>query len=98
MKTLAGIVLFNPDVDRLKENVNAIIQQVDDLILIDNGSGNINEVKAIHFHDKKYTIIENGNNLGIATALGQIMEYGIQYGYDWVLTLDQDSVCRPGLI
>ena len=43
--TAAGIVLYNPDVERLHENINGIINQVDALILIDNGSDNIKEIE-----------------------------------------------------
>lgn len=34
----AGIVLFNPEISRLKENITHILGQVDRLILVDNGS------------------------------------------------------------
>ena len=44
-------------------------------------------------------IVDNTeNNIGIAAALGQIMDYAAETGYDWVLTLDQDSIVLPGLI
>jgi rhamnosyltransferase len=45
MKTLAAIVLFNPEIERLNQNIEAIFNQVDDVVLIDNGSSNLNEVK-----------------------------------------------------
>ena len=41
MKYIAGIVLYNPDLGRLKENIESICKQVDKVILIDNGSDNI---------------------------------------------------------
>ena len=36
----AGIVLYNPEPDRLKENIAAIDKQVETIILIDNNSLN----------------------------------------------------------
>ena len=39
--TGAGIVLFNPSIQRLKENLDAITVQVDFTVLIDNGSNNL---------------------------------------------------------
>ena len=39
----AGIVTYNPNMKRLIENVNAILPQVEQVILVDNGSANINE-------------------------------------------------------
>lgn len=95
MKILAGIVLFNPDINRLKENIKNIEKQVDKIILIDNASQNINEV------EKEFNNIEikkNNKNLGIANALNQILEYATKNKYQWFITLDQDSVCNNQLI
>lgn len=41
MRVLAGIVLYNPEIGRLQENIDAIYQQVDTVLLIENGSSNI---------------------------------------------------------
>lgn len=98
MKILAGIVLYNPDIERLRENVGAIISQVDKLILYDNHSSNIEIVRSSFFGNEKMELICNENNDGISVALARIMEYAEKRGFDWVLTLDQDSVCREGLI
>ena len=40
----AGIVTFNPDIGRLKENIDAILPQVSELVIVDNGSANVDEV------------------------------------------------------
>ena len=48
LKVLAGIVLYNPDLERLSENVSAIIPQVDILLLVDNKSNNINEIISLY--------------------------------------------------
>lgn len=96
MKILAGIVLYNPELKRLMQNINAILPQVDKVICIDNGSKNLKDLK-----EKlpiKIDVIENVKNEGIAFALNQIAEYAYCYGYDWFLTLDQDSVCMKNLI
>lgn len=45
-----------------------------------------------------YIVDNSENNIGIASALKKIMEYAGENGYEWVLTLDQDSVAAPGLI
>lgn len=92
---LAGIVLYNPEIERLKENIKNVINQVDKLILIDNASDNISKVEEIY---KDVTIIKNSENLGIGYALKQIMEYAQRNNYDWALTLDQDSVIKNNLV
>lgn len=96
---LAGITLFNPEIDRLSENITAILNQVDKLICVDNGSKNIKEVEI--FIKKRFpevTIKKNAENLGVAAALNQIFSYGKEKGFKWVLTLDQDSVCPENLM
>lgn len=98
MRFLAGIVLYNPDINRLKDNIGAIYSQVETVVFVNNGSENFDTVKSLLTVYPNTVTIDNGANLGIATALKQIMEYGMHNGYDWVLTLDQDSVCQPNLI
>lgn len=97
MNCLAGIVTFNPDLNRLFENYNAISQQVDKVIFVDNNSSNIKDI--LRFcEEKDITIFSYKENKGIACALKEIMEYAIRGGYDWVVTLDQDSVAKGGII
>lgn len=97
-KVLAGIVLFNPDIERLAENIKSILPQVEELILVDNNSNNIKEVVNLYGSMKNIKFVLNPNNLGIATALNQIIDYGYQNQYDWALTLDQDSIANELLI
>ena len=98
IKVLGGIVLFNPDMERIQENVNAVYPQVDQLLLIDNGSDNITQVKQLFKNKDKLRIIEFGENKGISGALIKIMNIAIDEDYDWVLTLDHDSVVKPKLV
>ena len=94
---IAGIVLFNPSLNRLTDNINAILHQVELLLLIDNGSNNFSQINFLN-KNEKIIIIRNNNNKGIAYALNQILGYAYSHGYDWVLTLDQDSVVSPNII
>lgn len=96
---IAGITLFKPDLGRLMENIDSIIKQVDELICVDNGSDNIDELEScVHLKYPKVLFIKNNDNLGIAKALNQMFEYAKQKGCEWVLTLDQDSVCPENII
>lgn len=94
----AGIVSYNPDINKMMMNYHAIKPQVDVIIIVDNGSENIGELKE-HLKLKKDTIlIENSKNEGIAKALNQIFTRARECCYKWVLTLDQDSVCSSDII
>ena len=97
-KICAGIVLYNPDLDRLKANVDAISCQVEKVIIVDNGSSNVEDVKLLLANYSNLIIIYNQENLGIAKALNQILETAKSNGFEWALTLDQDSVCPEKMI
>lgn len=91
MEYLAGIVLYNPEIKRLMDNINNLILEFD-IILVDNASSNIQDINRYLSSNKKVVLIRNKVNKGIAAALNQIMEYGEQHQYNWVLTMDQDSI------
>lgn len=95
VKILGQIVLYNPEMDRLIQNIYAIVLQVDYLYLFDNGSENISEVEqflsTFEFKERIY-LYKSGKNNGIARALNAGMKYALKNGYAWILTLDQDSV------
>lgn len=95
---LAGIVLYNPDEAILKKNIESIISQVDSLLLVDNGSNNINGIYEEYSKQSKIVFKLLKTNLGIATAQNHICQYAEQEGYDWAITLDQDSICPENLV
>lgn len=94
----AGIVTYNPDIDRLKENIDSIMQQVSELVIVDNGSANVDDICGMIEGRSGIYMIWNEENQGIAKALNEIVRFADEHGWDWVLTLDQDSVVMPGLI
>ncbi len=97
-KIYAGIVLYNPDINRLKLNIEAIYEQVDKIILVDNGSSNVVDAETLISEYNNCCLISNDDNEGIAKALNQIFECAIDEQADWVLTLDQDSICPSNMI
>lgn len=94
----AGIVLYNPDLLRLNENIRAIMPQVECLILIDNGSNNIQLIKETYAELDRIYLVENNENKGVAVALNQIMKISSERNAEWTLLLDQDSVCPSDII
>lgn len=65
---------------------------------MNNGSENILEIKALVRFNEKIELIDLKHNYGIAAALNRACEKGISEGYEWILTLDQDSVCMDNLV
>lgn len=97
MKCLAGIVTYNPDFELLKRNVMAIVTQVEHVLIVDNNSTNIGDVKSIA-NEFACKLIIFSENMGIAYALNQILKYAKLNKYEYFITLDQDSVCPPSII
>lgn len=98
-KIAAGIVLYNPELKRLQENIGHIIDQVDQIVLFDNGSNNILNVQKLLLNwGEKIVLIKNDSNIGIASALNRLCRWAFEQNYQYILTLDQDSVCPNGII
>lgn len=103
-KIACGIVLYKPDMKRLKLTIASVCDQVSGLIFVDNGSGQDCACQIREFLSEgcgKNTddiLIENHENRGIAAALNQIMAQAERMGYSHVLTLDDDSRCDAELV
>ncbi|MDM0546290.1 glycosyltransferase family 2 protein [Clostridium perfringens] len=88
---IVSIITYNPEIERLRCNIESINNQIKTIVLIDNGSSNIEQIKElVKFFD--LTLIQNLENEGIAKALNQALEYSHVNGFQWLLTLDQDSI------
>lgn len=88
----AGIVLFNPELTRLMACIENLKQQVSKIYIFDNSS------RAIHINDDSIVYITENKNKGIAYALNRIMERAQKDGFEWVVTMDQDSIVPCGMI
>lgn len=88
MKILASIVLYNPD-DKALNNLNNLnkCDYFDKIFISDNS---LTELDKANCHDAIYHFYNK--NMGIAYALRDAMNYAIENDYDYVLTLDQDSI------
>ena len=53
MKILCGIITYNPSIQRLTENIEAVINQTDHVLIFDNGSMNSSQINECI---KKYNI------------------------------------------
>lgn len=92
----SGIVTYNPDVSRLKSNISAIAPQVEEVIIFDNGSNNLDDV--LSFASSNISIIPSEENKGMAVALNALANEAIKRNYDEILLLDQDSVSTESMV
>ncbi len=96
-KVLATITTYNPDIELLEKNIDAVVTQVDKLLVYENASENRQAV--IELCDKKKVeIILNDKNYGVAGPLHDGIVYAAENGYEYVFTLDQDTVISEGMV
>ena len=96
----AIIVTFEPNLTTLEDNIIAVIDQVDIVIVIDNGSSNqkklvqlLQQLAAdkIKFHGLK-------DNQGVGAAHNHGISIAKEFSSDYVLLLDQDTQVKPKMI
>lgn len=86
------------------ENTLKLIQQLIDniyinrIIIVDNTDDEVSFFEKGIFINDKLSLVANKKNLGIAKALNQGIDHLVDDNYDWVLTMDQDSLISPGLL
>ena len=93
---VAGIVtLYNPT-DKDIKNISTYIDDIDKLYIIDNTEGKDNKDRIPD--NKKIEYIFKNKNLGVATAMNMGAEKALKEGYNWLLTMDQDTTFNPGVM
>ena len=83
-KILAVVVAYNPDPDLLRENLRAFADSVDHVLLWRNSP--------VQLPSLDVETVGDETNQGISAALNYAAGRAIAEGYDYLLTMDQDSV------
>ena len=90
MKIAATVILYYPD-ENVIENILSYVNSVEKLYLVDNTE---TPSKLITDNLKRFTgavYIHDGENQGIAARLNHVSNLASEDGFDWLLTMDQDS-------
>lgn len=95
-QVLATVVTYNPD-DALGIHLAALRSQIARVVVVDNGSRNVADVRAAAA-STGCEVIANAVNRGIAAALNQGRELALSAGVPWLATFDQDSLLPPHAI
>ncbi len=91
IKVAATVILFNPE-DCVYDNIKSYSNEVETLIVVDNSTTHNQKLTTkLKKSFQNIIYINNNENIGIATALNIGCEKAIELGYDWILTMDQDS-------
>lgn len=97
MRIAGVVVLYNPADDFL-DNISQYLDDIDRLYVIDNSEAGFAERATRLAKLPKAVYVPNTTNLGIAKALNMGAERAVKNGYDFLLTMDQDSKAMPGMI
>lgn len=90
MRLAAVVIWYNPKtVSNLIQNIESYSKFIEKVYIVDNSAEN-NEELAKKISNAIY--IPNNKNLGIATAQNIGCKRAMNDGFDWVLTMDQDSM------
>ncbi|MFA6796613.1 MAG: glycosyltransferase [Bacilli bacterium] len=90
MKICACIVLYNPEMEVIS-NVKNLLGFTSDVLVLDN-SDYLNRTSQQISHTEGVTYVWFKKNTGIANALKYAADYSSSKGFDYLLTMDQDSV------
>ena len=94
----ALVVTHFPDVC-FTDRLDRLLEQITRVVIVDNGSDAPSRAWRERYRNRKdITVLENPTNLGIATALNQGMNLLAREGFQWVVTLDQDSAVAHDFI
>jgi rhamnosyltransferase len=94
------IVTYNPP-DAFEQHLEQLFSEFPKIILVDNASSQLSQSLLQRESTKWKQAIStqfNQKNIGIATALNQGFQWAIEHGYEYVITLDQDSTPATGMV
>jgi rhamnosyltransferase len=94
----AIIVSYNGN-DVITDTVKAIVPQVGHVVIIDNGSDDLT-VSVLSSLKRSFNveILRLQSNLGIAAALNVGVDCLLNRGFEWAITLDQDSTPNANMV
>ncbi len=92
----AVVVTYHPELERLKQVLEAGLPQVAALVVVDNGSDEqcLSLVRSWSRSGQfgAFSLIELGQNLGVAAAQNRGIAWAREQGGSHILLLDQDSI------
>lgn len=98
MKLAAAVILYEPEkigIDKVRTNIQSYALYVGTVYVVDNSPKEMTSSKEIANRVSKSVYIYNGNKGGIAGAQNKACQQAIKDGYEWLMTMDQDSIFEP---
>lgn len=98
-KVFSISITYNPDITLLDRQINSLYNQVQCVIIVDNGSLNLDELSEYLLNkqtdtNQNFIIIYNDKNMGLGYAQNIGIKEAIRNDASDILLLDQDSVLK----
>lgn len=89
VKTAAIVICYHPDRELLRANIGAFAGVVDKVLVWRNSAESLDRLTE---EFSNIELLGSGENQFIARPLNEALHYCTDNEYDWLLTMDQDSV------
>jgi rhamnosyltransferase len=98
VRVLAVVVSYRAG-HRIAETIWALADQVGQILVVDNGSDahTLETLRALHACGQ-ISLEELGTNRGLGFALNVGARHAIERGFQWLLTMDQDSIADSSMV
>lgn len=96
---IAAIIISYNDAAAVARAVDALVPQVRNIFIIDNGSTAEHQTILQDLAKQNDVFVQClPENLGLAAAMNIGVQLAKERGNDWILMSDQDSVCAPDMV
>lgn len=89
MKIAAVVITYHPELNLLHNNIKAFIDYVDKVFVWRNSN---EQLPCNEEFGSKIEFLGSGNNKFLALPLNQTIKLCLEQGFDYILTMDQDSM------
>lgn len=94
---VAIVISYNPEIERIMDNVHAVAGQVGRVVIYDNCSINSDEVERLG-RIANCSVVLNDVNSGLPVSLNAGCRLALESGASYALLLDQDSIASEGMV
>lgn len=99
----AGIVavslVYQPDLERLWAQIDALHAQVDTIIVINNGpESDLQRIESRYAGDGRVILKQLPRNVGVAAGFNSGIDLALELEPEYILLMDQDSVPEDGMV
>jgi rhamnosyltransferase len=98
MRIIGVVILYQPDINMLINRINTYLPQLHKLLIYDNSESLNIQLKNLiqEQNNSKLEYVFFGENGGLSKRLNAAVDYAMKNGYDYLLTMDQDSSFELG--